>query len=77
MRIKLANAEVTGHKRLTDLGLEDGDILEAEAINSDEQSVIAMDKGEVTPGVEQRYTNLRLNTRKDEEQITRSIEDLD
>ena len=73
MRIKLAKAEVTGHKRLIDLGLEDGDILEAEAINPGEQTVIAMDKRIVIPGVEQHYANQRQNKRKDEEQITRSI----
>ena len=46
MRIKLANTEVTRHKRLIDLGLVDGDILEAKTINSDEQTAIEMDKPE-------------------------------
>ena len=53
MKIKLANAEVTWHKRLIDLGLKDGDILVAEAINQGEQTEAAMDKGAVIPGVEQ------------------------
>ena len=53
MKIKLANAEVTWHKRLIDLGLKDGDILVAEAINQGEQTEIAMDKGVAIPGVEQ------------------------
>ena len=52
MRLKLANTEVTGHKKLIDLGLVDGDILEAKTINSDEQTAIEMDKGVVRPGVE-------------------------
>ena len=38
MRIKLANAELTGHKRLIDLRLKDGDILEVETTNTDEQT---------------------------------------
>ena len=37
MKLKLANAEVSWHKRLSDLGLKDGDILVAEAVNQGEQ----------------------------------------
>ena len=59
MRIKLANAELTGHKRLIDLGLMDGDILEAEITNSDVQTASTMDKR----GVEQHYANQRQNMR--------------
>ena len=69
MRIKLANAELTGHKRLIDLGLMDGDILVAVNTNLDIQTALAMDKR----GVEQHYANQRQNTRKDEEIVTRSI----
>ena len=54
MKLKLANAEVTWHKRLIDLGLKDGDILVAEAIKLGEQTEIAMDKGAAISGVEQR-----------------------
>ena len=68
MRIKLANAELTGYKRLIDLRLKDGDILEVETTNTDEQTAWEMDKR----GVEQHYANQRLNTRKDEEIVTRS-----
>ena len=53
MKIKLANAEVTRHKRLIDLGLKDGDTLVAEAINLGEKTEIAMGKGVAIPGVEQ------------------------
>ena len=53
MKLKLANVEVTWHKRLIDLGLKDGDILVAEAINLGEQTEIAMDNGIDIPGVEQ------------------------
>ena len=77
MIIMLANAEVTGHKRLIDLGLEDGDILEVETINSVEQTAITIDRRVSIPGTEQYYANQRQNKRKDEEQITRSIRDLD
>ena len=77
MIIMLANAEVTDHKRLIDLGLEDGDILEVETINSVEQTAITIDRRVSIQGAEQYYANQRQNKRKDEEQITRSIRDLD
>ena len=65
MKIKLANTEVTEHKRLIDLGLVDGDILEAMTSNQEEQITIAMDKRVVRPGVEQHYAYQRQTTRKD------------
>ena len=53
MRIKLANAELTGNMKLIDVGLKDGDIVEAEITKSEEQYALTMDKR----GVEQHYAN--------------------
>ena len=46
MRIKLADTEMAGHKRLIDLKLADGDILEVKTINFNEQTAIEKDNPE-------------------------------
>ena len=53
VKVKLANAELSWHKRLIDIGLKDGDLLVAEAINQGEQTEATMEKEAAIPGVDQ------------------------
>ena len=52
VKVKLANAELSWHERLIDLGLKDGDLLVAEVINQGEQTE-TIEKEAAIPEVDQ------------------------